>query len=66
VRSSNGAFGPEGSAGHLKTVNGQLTCVADRASTDAADARSVNDWSAVEAAYEEYSRDLENAWRNPY
>ncbi len=29
------------------------------------DARSVNDRSAVEAAYEEYSRDLENAWRNP-
>ena len=99
VRSGGGAFGPEGSAGHLRMVNGALVCVADRTSIDAADARrkkvtqrfdpagrsegyfeteeeegddngrrdarSVNDRSAVEAAYQEYSRDLENAWRNP-
>lgn len=92
-----GVFGVRG---HVEQRGGRLVCVADRSSTDAADAarrkkiarydpegrsqgtweeeeedgdddtgcrdaRSVNDRSAVEAAYEDYSRDLENAWRNP-
>jgi hypothetical protein len=67
VRSGGGAFGPEGSPGHLQMIKGALTCVADpefRQQSNAAtgDAAPLNDQRTK--AYDNYDQQLRDAWRS--
>jgi len=48
----------DGQAGHLRVVNGELKCVADKPSRDATPLRDER-----EAAYRRYDAELANAWR---
>jgi hypothetical protein len=56
VQSGQGLYGPEGSPGHLRMVEGELVCVADSKLSDA-----MRD--EHEAAHQEYQDRIQNAWR---
>jgi hypothetical protein len=62
VSTGGGKFGPEGSRGHIKMVNGELTCVADHfaagGSEDSRDAALSKD-----EAYRIYDENLVRQWR---
>jgi hypothetical protein len=60
VKAGAGKYGPEGAPGHWTMVDDELICVADdrAADTSTADANAIKD-----AAYNQYDRDLADAWR---
>ena len=60
VRAGGGRYGPEGSAGHLRLINGELLCIADGFRADS-HARDVN--KTKESAYSAYDAEVANAWK---
>jgi hypothetical protein len=66
VRFGGGTFGVEGSAGHLRTIDGEMVCVADGFNPSASNDRATVDVSQTkDAAYASYDTELANAWRKP-
>jgi hypothetical protein len=67
VRSGGGAFGPEGSPGHLQMIKGALVCVADpefRQPNNAASSDALPLKDERDAAYRAYDQDLQQAYRS--
>jgi hypothetical protein len=63
IRAGKGAYGPEGSAGTLRAVGGELVCVANGHALSTSTDHSTAD--ARETAYQRYDAELREKWRNP-
>ena len=59
VRAGGGQYGPEGSAGHLRLIDGELLCIADGFRADS----PARDVSKTKEAYSAYDAEVASAWK---